>query len=76
MRMRFEVRRVDPFVDGLLLVQLAGECGNNFHLYMPGSEETRLRPGHEFILSDIDEGPSLFSSPDLPLGGRNVRTED
>jgi hypothetical protein len=76
MRMRFEVMRVDPFTDGLLLVQLAGEYGNNFHLYMPGNEEARLRVGQEFILSDIDGGPSLFSSTDLPLGGRKISIED
>jgi hypothetical protein len=53
------------------IVQLAGECANNFHLYMPGSEDARLKVGHEFILSDIDEGPPTFPSTDLPLGGRN-----
>jgi hypothetical protein len=77
MRMRFEVRRIDPCIDGRLLVQLAGDCGNYFQLFMPGSDDVRLRIGQEFILSNVDEGPApLFGSTKLPLGGRQIRLED
>jgi len=73
MRMRFEVRFINRLVDGRLLVQLAGEFGNNIQLFMPLVEETRLRVGQELILADIDEEPSSFSSTDFPPGRRRFR---
>ena len=74
MRMRFVVTGITAVNDARLFVQLAGECGN-IQLNLPRSEQTKLRVGQEFILSDIDEGESPAVT-NRPLGGRRISLED
>jgi hypothetical protein len=74
MRMKFVVRSITAVTDERLLVQLAGESGY-IQLNLPTSQQTELRVGQEFVLSD--EVPTSQSvSGHRPLGGRQITFED